>query len=337
MNSTQLDEPFPLLLLINITTLLFGCIGILASLLFISIILSKRTLRTLANILMLNSTLGILFLSADTLAIAGYVLYRDLQRRQLQTLVPMKNMFLCHLRGYIAHVSFGALVYSYAIQTFNRLVGTIFFHRVSFQRKKIYHHAIGLQWLFSVVQTLPIALGNNQIFIEHEYLCQIAIDNSKAIGYLCLTNYLIPLTGITIMYAKIAEAVRTRQNNGEWSRLINSLADLWPLLGNHRYNVHRVRRQLVLTRRILILIAVLLILGGPYSTFIMMELFSIGRAPSYCHRIGFMFIAIAAAVSIFTIIHFTRPTRQMVIRFSRQWNGRHSLANLLREEARLHT
>lgn len=215
MISTQLEASFPLLLLINITTLFFGCVGILASLLFISIIISKRTLRTLANILMLNSTVAILFLSADTLSIAVYVLYRDLQQHQLQTSVPMKNRFLCHLRGYIAHVSFGALVYSYVIQTFNRLVGTIFYHRVSFQRKKIYHYAIGLQWLFSVVQTLPIALGNYQIFIEHEFLCQIAIDDSKAIGYLCLTNYLIPLTAITIMYIKIAEAVRKKQNSGK--------------------------------------------------------------------------------------------------------------------------
>ena len=217
MNSTELYEPFPLLLLINITTLLFGGIGILGSLLFILLILTNRTLRTLANILTLNSTLSILFLSIDTLSIAAYVLYRDLQHRQLHASVPMGNLFLCHLRGYIAHVSFGALVYSYVIQTLYRLAGTIFYHRVSFQQKKIYKYAIGLQWLFSIVQTLPIALGNNQVYIEHEYLCQIAIDNSKAIGYLCLTNYLIPLTVTTMMYVKIVKAVRKRKKNGEFN------------------------------------------------------------------------------------------------------------------------
>jgi hypothetical protein len=72
---------------------------------------------------------------------------------------------------------------------------------------------------------------------------------------------------------------------------------------------------MILTRRILILIAILLILGGPYSTFILLELFSIRRAPSYAHRVGFMFIAIAAAFSIITIIYFTRPARKIIVNF----------------------
>ncbi len=72
---------------------------------------------------------------------------------------------------------------------------------------------------------------------------------------------------------------------------------------------------MVLTRRILILIAILLVLGGPYSTFIFMEAFSIKRAPSYSHRIGFMCISIAAALSILTIIYFTRPTRMIIKKF----------------------
>ncbi len=72
---------------------------------------------------------------------------------------------------------------------------------------------------------------------------------------------------------------------------------------------------MVLTRRILILIGILLVLGGPYSTFIIMEVFSIKRAPSYSHRIGFMCISIAAALSILTIIYFTQPTRKIVKKY----------------------
>ncbi len=78
----------------------------------------------------------------------------------------MKNLFLCHLRGYIAHVSFSALIYSYVIQAFYRLVGTIFYHRIAFRHLKLYTYAIFIEWSFSLLQTLPIELGNNQIFIE---------------------------------------------------------------------------------------------------------------------------------------------------------------------------
>ena len=87
----------------------------------------------------------------------------------------------------------------------------------------------------------------------------------------------------------------------------------------------------MLTQRILILVAVLLVLGGPYSTFIVMELFSIARAPSYAHRIGFMFIAIAAAVSMITIIYFTRSARQMIVKLSREWDGRQKRSPIAHE------
>ncbi|CAF1265922.1 unnamed protein product [Adineta steineri] len=83
----------------------------------------------------------------------------------------------------------------------------------------------------------------------------------------------------------------------------------------YKYNIHRVRRQVVLIQRIVILILVLLVLGGPYSIFIILEALSIKRAPSYSHRIGFMFISIACASSIITIIYFTRSIRKMIIEF----------------------
>jgi hypothetical protein len=103
MNFTQLNQtflhsnvPFYVLLLINITTLFSSCIAILFSLIFMSIIIYNRSLRTLANILTFNSTVAILLLSSDTLAIASYVLYRDLNQRQLQAPVEMKNLFMFH-------------------------------------------------------------------------------------------------------------------------------------------------------------------------------------------------------------------------------------------------
>jgi len=67
MNSTQFNrtviyfnESFSIYLLINIITMVSSCIGILFSLLFISIIIYNRSLHTLANILTLNSTVAIL-------------------------------------------------------------------------------------------------------------------------------------------------------------------------------------------------------------------------------------------------------------------------------------
>ncbi len=225
MNSTQLnrtfihlDEPFFVFLLIYITTLFFSCVATLSTIIFISIIIFNRSLHTVANILTVNSSVAILLLSSDTFSIVIYALYGNVKRRQSQMPVEMKNLFLCHLRGYIAHMSFCTLIYSYVIQAFYRLVGTIFYHRISFQHWKIYAYAICVQWFIGTIQLLPIAIGNNQIFIEEEYLCQIAIKNSKAVGYICVTNYLIPLTIILIIYSMITRSVQQREKNGKISR-----------------------------------------------------------------------------------------------------------------------
>jgi hypothetical protein len=144
MNLTQLNqtlfypnESFSLLLLINASTLFFSCIAILFSLIFISIILYNKLLRTLTNILTLNSTVAILLISSDTLSIASYVLYRDLKQRQLKVSIEMTSLFLCHVRGYIAHISFSAIIYSYVIQALYRLAGTIFYYRITLQHLKM--------------------------------------------------------------------------------------------------------------------------------------------------------------------------------------------------------
>ena len=85
--------------------------------------------------------------------------------------------------------------------------------------------------------------------------------------------------------------------------------------GTYKYNIHRARRQLVLTQRILILIGIVLVLGGPYTVFILLEMFSIRRAPIYSHRVGFMFIAISGGLSVMVLIWFTQPVRQIIIKF----------------------
>lgn len=43
-------------------------------------------------------------------------------------------------------------------------------------------------------------------------------------------------------------------------------------------------------------------------------MFSIRRAPIYSHRVGFMFIAIAAGLSIIAIICFTQSINQIIFK-----------------------
>jgi hypothetical protein len=204
------NEPFLIFLVMNIVQLLFSSIGIIASVFFIVTVFYNRSIHTLSNFLTCNSSLGVLMLASDMFSIAVYVLYRDLSPKK----VKMQNMFLCHLRGYVSHSAFCALVHSFVIQAFYRLAGTIFYNRLYYQSLRPYIYAITIQWIIAVVQILPIAITNNQVFVEEEYLCQIAIDNSRVILYVCTVVYFVPLSLILIQYLIIAKYSR-RQDNGK--------------------------------------------------------------------------------------------------------------------------
>ena len=67
----------------------------------------------------------------------------------------------------------------------------------------------------------------------------------------------------------------------------------------------RAHRQTRLIRRILILTAILLLLGTPYCTIIVLDALSVIPAPRYAHRVGFLFIGIAAGCIMLMMIYFT--------------------------------
>lgn len=222
MNSSELKnisadfyESFSILLTINITTILFSSLSLLFGFIFILIILSNRPYRTIANLLTVNSSISIVFLSISTLSISVYGLNRDLKQYRFHIRIEMGNLYLCHIRTYLAHLSFFALIYSYVIQAVYRLFGTIYYHRTSFQQWKIYRYAISFKWTMSFLQLFPIGLGNHQKFLEKEFLCQMEIKNSQILTYLAFTNYIIPLTIIMIIYFIITQSMRQKQSNGK--------------------------------------------------------------------------------------------------------------------------
>ncbi|UJR35009.1 hypothetical protein I4U23_027785 [Adineta vaga] len=268
-------------------------IGIVASLFFMTSIFCNTSIHTVSNILTCNSSLAILILASDIFSISIYTLIKDLSSKQIQ----MYNMFLCHLRGYIFHLSLCALIHSFVIQIFYRLAGTIYYNRLYYQSLRPYLYAIILQWIIAIVQILPIIYTNHQNFIEEEYLCQIEIHNSQTIVYVYTIVYFIPLSLILIQYWIIKRYSKRKTNT------------------IHTINIqHRARRQIKLIRRTLILITSLFILGTPYCAIIVLETLNFVRAPKYTHRIGFLLVGIASGLIMLMMIYFTRNLRRLILR-----------------------
>ena len=86
------------------------------------------------------------------------------------------------------------------------------------------------------------------------------------------------------------------------------------VLGAHTINIQqRTRRQMKLIRRILILITILLVLGTPYCTIIVLDALSLVPAPKYGHRVGFLFVGIAAGCIMLMMIYFTQNLRLLIL------------------------
>lgn len=213
--SSYLNDSFSILLLINFTTIIFSSVSILFGIVFVSIILFNRSHRTIPNLLTVNSSVSIILLTISTLSISIYALNRDIKEYRSDVKIEMGNLHLCHIRTYLAHISFFALIYSYVIQSLYRLVGTKYYHRISYQHWKIYTWLIIIEWIVSFIQLIPIGLGNHQIYLEEEFLCQMKITNSQIMTYLSFTNYLIPLTIIMIIYILIAKSMKEKEKNGK--------------------------------------------------------------------------------------------------------------------------
>ena len=91
------------------------------------------------------------------------------------------------------------------------------------------------------------------------------------------------------------------------------MPNLSHLAGAHTINIQqRTRRQMKLIRRILILITILLVLGTPYCTIIILDALSLVPAPTYGHRVGFLFVGIAACCIMLMMLYFTQNLRPLI-------------------------
>ncbi|CAF1006105.1 unnamed protein product [Adineta ricciae] len=201
------------------------------------------------------------------------------------------------------------LVYSFNIQSFYRLVCTIYHHRLYYQSLYPYIYAIVIQWIIAILQMIPILIFNKRNLIEDDELCEITIHNRRTIVYLYMIVYLIPFLLILIQYRILVKYSKRKTN------------------GLHSTNIQqRARRQVKSIRRILILIFILFILSLPDCTIIIFEVFLLVRTPRYVHRIGFSFVGIASGLIMLIMMYYTRNLRRLL--FGRQRSRKNKILKL---------
>jgi hypothetical protein len=128
------------------------------------------------------------------------------------------------------------------------------------------------------------------------------LQTSLYIFYTCFLAYLNPVTLIIIIYFKL---VRYVQKKSKQITPVNQLV--------------RLRRELKMVRRIIMLLIVLITLGLPYTIFFIISFFT--DPPKYHFRLAFLSVDISLACIIIALCQFTDPIKTCVMKTINKWTN----------------
>ena len=119
--------------------------------------------------------------------------------------------------------------------------------------------------------------------------CILPFELSIPIIYNVTLVYLIPVSIIIVIYFKLVRYVHQVSTHATLSTQTLQLA----------------RRELVMVRRIIITISILLILGIPYTTFVIMSF--VMKPPKYYYRIALFFSDLSQTFIMIVLFKFSKP------------------------------
>ena len=194
--------------------------------------------------------------------------------------------WLCQLRGHLC-ISFVFAVYSsFSVQTIFRFFRVIYARFSWFLTSKCFFLIVTIQWLIAVL--FPILFTQRCIYHPLDHSCYGSFDDITLFIYCGSIIYVLPMMIIGIIYWRLIQHTKRSPTC---------------------LNIFTARRDILVVRRILLLIGSLLILAVPAFTFWMMFLLT-GQTYDLSFRISFMANSVTVIVlSIVTI--FITPLKSI--------------------------
>ncbi|CAF1109175.1 unnamed protein product [Rotaria sordida] len=273
---------------VEILMIVSTIIATLLACIFLSIIVTNRTCRTVSLMLVGNSCLVAILFGCITLSMALFTLENDIKQIVFQD-------SLCIFRGYMGYITCFLQNYSYALQAIYRYIIVVHPARVSWQSARFQAFLIGIKWILSIIYSLPLLLTGEIIYNVDNQICQISLRLSPIMVYTTLCIYTIPLTIIMLVYFKLFRYVH------EMSKHVTPTNTLF-----------HARRELEMVRRIVFLVIILVVLGLPYLIFILISFVTI--PPKYHFRIAYLFVDVSSVFIMIALFQFTEPVKTILLR-----------------------
>ena len=267
---------------IPVDIIMILCTGfvVIVSFGFLLITILDKTNRTISMILLWNSLISEMIFACVMCSMAIFTLQNDLKQ------IEYKDC-LCVFRGYWSYSISAVRSHSYLLQSIYRYMIIIYPTNSCFQSKRFQFCLIIITWLISLIHPIPFLLTNQIEYNAANQVCHMSFDKSSSyIFYTCFIAYLNPISIIGIIYYKLVQYVR-RMN-----KLVTPV---------NQYL--RIQRELIMVRRIVMLLVVLITLGLPYTIFFFMSLFT--TPPMYYFRWAFLSVDISLVCIIMALLQFS--------------------------------
>ncbi|CAF0742841.1 unnamed protein product [Adineta ricciae] len=271
-------------ILASILMFLCNLLGIICSLIFISIFIVYRQCRTMTTVLVLNSV------------VAGFIINVVYACDALYQINLTQADALCIFRGFLLCVTFALYFHTFCVHALYRWFMTIPCFREYLRSKCITLFAIACQWVISILIILLIFWNNGIKFQSYLHTCTVPRDDTVNSIYLGLSVYFFPLLLIIGIYIRLIIYIRT---NSQLTVNSQNLAD-------QRRRKHEFR----LYRRIIMPVIALFIMGFPYTILFGISQFLHIRTPLYIQRLCFVLITLGQGGSMLLCLINTENIRK---------------------------
>lgn len=258
---------------------------------FLFTILFHKTWHTVSMMLIANSCLAEAIFAGVMFSMAVFTFHNDLKQ------IHYQDSF-CIARGFMSYAATVLQNYSYLLQACYRYSTVVYPNRIFWQSAKLQTFLVGLTWLFGFACATLYAFEGDIKYDLDNQICQMELQPSLLTFYNAVSLYAFPIFLIMLIYMKLVLYVREMNKNV--TPVNTSL---------------RLKRELRMVRRIVILVGGITVLGFPYTLFCFISLFT--APPKYHFRIAYIFVDFSLVFVMIAIFQFTDSLKEFIMRKDR--------------------
>ncbi|CAF1175096.1 unnamed protein product [Adineta steineri] len=307
-------------ILLNLITMINSILTILICLFILILIVKFHRKSRSVPLLLAGHTCSTLLISAFMLASMATVSLFGYMGIPLE---QHANTIWCRWRGFFIHGFLCALYDSYILQAAYRLCRVVFYRRKHLHSFPLYSLLVPTESLFGVVSISPVLLRDDVIYLPNEFYCQTPFTNIPAITYIAIRLFLLPLLFIALVYVCLLRHVRRRNSS--------STTTTTTMSNSNCRRTKQNTRDLIVIRRLLLMLGVLILLGLPSIIFLSILIITGYHIP-VTYRIGWLSVSFSLVFLAYMLIQLTSPLRKTVRRIFRRDSPDRNRNNLSHEQ-----